>query len=454
MRGRLLGFLAVPLAAGVCVAGAYATTANIELVPLFPNSGFELGDMTDWTQESGTAWTDVANPVELGLNDQPAPEGDYLATSALAGAEESVGVLRSTNFTVPAGEDTIMFWVAGLSDANQMVQLFDADGDVLVDEYHIAVTTHVFVQRGFFTGLDALEGASLYIKVTDNQLASDPTGPTGWIAVDGFAWFSVSDITIEPDDLFLNCDFDSGTLLNWTAVGSTWGASPQGQQLFGEVPLDPPFCAYSYDNMTGTLTSIPFTVPEYAVGISYYIAGHSNESETVELRLAADDSVIDTKLVPATSASYMAGDPFTGLDAYLGQDLYIQVNDPGNDGEGGAGWIGIDGLEWVWDPTDTDGDGLSDHDEIELGTDPGLADTDGDGLDDGEEVNTHGTDPLDSDTDGDGYLDGDEVENMGDPLDPGVGPKGLPVAGLMGVVGLLVALAAGGVAALRVRSKH
>jgi hypothetical protein len=35
---------------------------------------------------------------------------------------------------------------------------------------------------------------------------------------------------------------------------------------------------------------------------------------------------------------------------------------------------------------DSDGDGLTDPQEIRLGTDPGVADTDNDGLRDGEEV--------------------------------------------------------------------
>lgn len=43
---------------------------------------------------------------------------------------------------------------------------------------------------------------------------------------------------------------------------------------------------------------------------------------------------------------------------------------------------------------DTDGDGLTDAREAELGTDPTLADTDGDGETDGDEVNFFGTDPL------------------------------------------------------------
>ena len=44
--------------------------------------------------------------------------------------------------------------------------------------------------------------------------------------------------------------------------------------------------------------------------------------------------------------------------------------------------------------TDTDGDGLADEDETNLGTDPNNPDTDGDGVNDGDEVND-GTDPLD-----------------------------------------------------------
>jgi len=47
----------------------------------------------------------------------------------------------------------------------------------------------------------------------------------------------------------------------------------------------------------------------------------------------------------------------------------------------------------IYSVGDTDGDGLSDEEEIALGTDPFKADTDGDGYDDGEEVSA-GTDPL------------------------------------------------------------
>jgi RHS repeat-associated protein len=71
---------------------------------------------------------------------------------------------------------------------------------------------------------------------------------------------------------------------------------------------------------------------------------------------------------------------------------------------------------------DSDGDGLTDWDEINVyHTDPHNPDTDGDGLTDAEEVYVYGTDPLNPDTDCDGVSDGDEVRNGTDPL---VNPTG------------------------------
>ncbi|MFN3203019.1 MAG: OmpA family protein [Bradymonadia bacterium] len=58
-------------------------------------------------------------------------------------------------------------------------------------------------------------------------------------------------------------------------------------------------------------------------------------------------------------------------------------------------------------PRDRDGDGLTDGEEIILGTDPDNPDTDGDGILDGREVNGQNpTNPLDADSDDDGLCDG------------------------------------------------
>jgi hypothetical protein len=88
-----------------------------------------------------------------------------------------------------------------------------------------------------------------------------------------------------------------------------------------------------------------------------------------------------------------------------------------------------------WLLQDSDGDGLSNVEELDLGTDPYLADTNQDGVPDGASVGVGidpvsvdldgdgltnaqegalGTDPLVNDTDGDGVLDGADAF----PLDP------------------------------------
>ncbi|MFA5946224.1 MAG: hypothetical protein WC802_04935 [Patescibacteria group bacterium] len=68
---------------------------------------------------------------------------------------------------------------------------------------------------------------------------------------------------------------------------------------------------------------------------------------------------------------------------------------------------------------DSDGDGLTNAQELEAGTSSTNPDTDGDGLGDKEEVQVYGTDPLRTDTDGDGFLDGAEVTAGFNPNGPG-----------------------------------
>lgn len=74
--------------------------------------------------------------------------------------------------------------------------------------------------------------------------------------------------------------------------------------------------------------------------------------------------------------------------------------------------------------TDSDGDGLSDYEELLFGTNANKVDSDGDGLSDFAEVRTHGSNPLTTDTDGDGYSDGIEVARDGNPNNRSVTPTG------------------------------
>ncbi len=116
-------------------------------------------------------------------------------------------------------------------------------------------------------------------------------------------------------------------------------------------------------------------------------------------------------------------------------DHYTDPND--RDTDGGLAWDGAERMSGTnpLDPEDddlnldSDGDGLTDSEEMELGTDPLDPDTDRDGLWDGAELKW-GTDPLDPDSDGDGLEDGEEVTPgddgyLTDPLDPDSDGDGL-----------------------------
>jgi hypothetical protein len=69
---------------------------------------------------------------------------------------------------------------------------------------------------------------------------------------------------------------------------------------------------------------------------------------------------------------------------------------------------------------DRDLDGIADQDEATYKTNIDENDTDGDGLSDGQEVFIYGADPLKNDTDGDTFLDGYEVRRGFSPTGAGV----------------------------------
>lgn len=110
-----------------------------------------------------------------------------------------------------------------------------------------------------------------------------------------------------------------------------------------------------------------------------------------------------------------------GLPDRYEEELGTDKNKVDTDGDGLSDYIEM--FETITDPlvydsviegvsdadVDLDGDTYSNKYELEIGTDPYFEDTDFDGLKDNEELEIYKTDPLVRDTDGDGIKDGDEL---------------------------------------------
>ncbi|PIT93937.1 hypothetical protein COU00_01735 [Candidatus Falkowbacteria bacterium CG10_big_fil_rev_8_21_14_0_10_43_11] len=99
---------------------------------------------------------------------------------------------------------------------------------------------------------------------------------------------------------------------------------------------------------------------------------------------------------------------------------------PDTDGDGISDYDEINIYHTNADNPDTDNDGYNDWTELNSGYSPYAAgnakleinDADGDGLTDKMELNFH-TNPVNPDTDGDGFSDGDEINNGYDPAKSG-----------------------------------
>ncbi|MGB0653196.1 MAG: Kelch repeat-containing protein [Thermoplasmatota archaeon] len=193
-----------------------------------------------------------------------------------------------------------------------------------------------------------------------------------------------------------------------------------------------------YDPTTDQLFTSSETLPSarFAAGAAFldgasYVLGGWTDSQSREIvRIEQDSCIVDTDEDGLSDSDEAAlgtdpNDPDTDDDGWLDGAEVDCSKDP-LDGASTPTDFDSDGICDALDD-DNDNDGLTDEEELALGTDPHDPDTDDDDLNDRRE-GVFGTDPLDPDTDDDCYLDGREVRAGSDPTRTASFPLfGIPV---------------------------
>jgi hypothetical protein len=252
-------------------------------------------------------------------------------------------------------------------------------------------------------------------------------------------------LELDADEEMRFEDHMDGGQGNWTA-DAPWTLANAQSYSPAYAWTDSPDGNYT-NNRDVALTTVPIAVPQFSQptlqfqtcynmapdsdygyvqvstdgGIAWTnVATYTNQTvhwsnETVNLGTVEGTDTVQIRFRLVTDSGVTA-DGWHIDDVVLYLDTDLDDDGVSNDDEIS---IGSDPL----DP-DTDDDGLNDSDEVDLGTDPTDPDTDDDGLNDGDEVNL-GTDPTDPDTDDDGLNDGDEINVGSDPFDPDTDDDGL-----------------------------
>jgi hypothetical protein len=291
----------------------------------------------------------------------------------------------------------------GLTDAEEAERYTDptdadTDGDGLsdYDEIHVYGTDP---NDDMTDDDDIPDGAEVHIGTDPNDADSDDDGLT-----DGHEVF---DLGTDPNQ----ADTDGDGLSDYTEVRET-GTDPLLRDTDGDLVDD------RVETQLGTDAAGDFDVWSNEARARAQAQSDEAFADYDDRAVSSGGTSVETDVGPLDTD----GD---GLSDAEEAELGTNPNDMDTDDDGvsdGAevNMYGSDPLRTDHQPeqpgmVDSDRDGLSDQDELALGTDPFNEDTDGDALYDGGEVNEYGTNPLDADSDGDGLEDSTETERGTDP---------------------------------------
>jgi len=322
----------------ICLAPAVCQGQDL----LFTNSDFESGDLTNWTEVSGDCWSTSPAPSNGPFIAQNPPQGSWAAWSAVIGTgdESHVGVLESTTFTVPAGQDAIVFNIAGWANQWHRVDVYLAADDSLVASAQMPSTTHIFTEQTI-TGMSAYEGQDLYLQIVDENNDGNPSS-NGWLGVDNFHWFTA----FAAEGLTGNGNFELGDFTYWTANGAAFGSGPVlsngvsgGKE--GNYFAD---TFHSGEPATGSLQSDSFVLGATDEALQFLIAGWNGPSNDrglnfVVVREDGTDTELSARVTPFGGSNDLQPAEIDLRD-HAGKTVYVYMED--GDTDTGYAWMSVD----------------------------------------------------------------------------------------------------------------
>ncbi|WP_036720508.1 GH32 C-terminal domain-containing protein [Paenibacillus harenae] len=311
------------------------------------NGGFEEGNLSGWTVESGTAFSDTAVTNQTTFwGSQPFNQmGSYHLWGHLSGGDAATGTMRSDTFTL-GGNGQVSLQIGGGSDIDKLYVAFvrASDGKELYrtsgpgsywDWQSSKGTTEAYTRRSW--DATAYIGTEMYIKVVDER-----TDAWGHLNVDDFI---VPVQSAGGTGELNNHDFESGDLTGWTVVSGNafsaadvtadadWGwGGPFNQS--GSMHL------WGFkeggDAQVGELKSEHFILG--GTGAIDFLIGGGNDINGLYVALVrAPDGAVLMKATGNNDEAYSRVN--WDAAAYVGEECYIKIVDQST---GGFGHLNVD----------------------------------------------------------------------------------------------------------------
>lgn len=359
----------------------------------------DICDVTDAAEVGGMQWVNAAgnSRPDHFLGTFTDVDGDLRHEFATAQNYNTVDLTAGTTVTL------VLNWDAyPTTDIDYNVYLYDADPDA----GGVLVASSEDVQNGVGLGDTPYEvisytpavTATHYIVITKGSSTTADIPLTLFSLDPSLGTKIYASSIVQPADCYSVLTVGAVDLVDGVEWFSSEGPTTDGR-IKPEVSATNRTVTSLSSSFAGTSGSSP-----HVAGAAALLLAVDPTLTTVQLR---DSLITSSHDVNTAGFDYRTGYGRISLDADLDSYNHDDDNCPLIANVGQAD-LDADALGDVCDD-DIDGDGLTNTDETNLGTDPYNSDTDADGLTDGDEVNVTFTNPLLLDTDGDGLSDGDEV---------------------------------------------